>query len=305
MKIFLTGGNGMVGRNIRAQGEALGFVIDAPTRLTLDLSNMSAISDYLSESKPDVVIHCAGLVGGIQANMVAPFDFCYENLLIGLNIIKASHKAGITRLINLGSSCMYPRGAQNPLKETDILQGELEPTNEGYAVAKVAVARLADYISAQHNVKYKTLIPCNLYGFWDKFDPNRSHMIPAVIRKIDEAKTNNAEIVEIWGDGTARREFLFAEDLADFIFYILDRFDDVPNNINVGLGFDYSINEYYEAVSEVVGYQGQFEHDLTKPVGMQQKLVDISEQIKLGWQPKTDLKTGIERTYQFFLNEAK
>ena len=305
MKIFLTGGSGMVGSNIRAAANQLGHEVLAPARMELNLGDYDALKKYLIKSSPDVVIHCAGLVGGIQANIAAPFDFCFENLHIGMNVIKASYEARVTKLINLGSSCMYPRDAPNPLVETEILKGELGPTNEGYAIAKIAVARLAEYMSEQYNVEYKTLIPCNLYGFWDKFDPQKSHMIPAVIRKIHEAKLANSDSVAIWGDGTARREFLFAEDFAEFIFFALERFNSVPNSMNVGLGFDYTINQYYESVRDVVDYKGSFVHDLTKPVGMQQKLVDISRQTKLGWKPSTDLKKGIERTYNHFLKEIK
>lgn len=301
MKIFITGGNGMVGQNIQARALTLGYEVIAPSRSDLDLQDFNAVQSYFKKISPDVVIHCAGLVGGIQANMASPFDFCYDNLHIGMNVIKASFDTGVKKLINLGSSCMYPRDAINPLKESDILKGELEPTNEGYAIAKLAIAKLAEYISSQHNVAYKTIIPCNLYGYWDKFDPEKSHMIPAVIRKIHEAKESNADSVDIWGDGLARREFLFAEDFADFIFFALNKFNLVPNYMNVGLGSDYSINEYYEAVREVVGFKGVFKHDLSKPVGMKQKLVDISLQTNMGWKPATNLTTGIERTYQFFL----
>jgi GDP-L-fucose synthase len=302
MRIFLSGANGMVGRNILSLGEAHSHEIYAPDRAMLDLLDKNALTSYLLDIKPDVVIHCAGRVGGIQANIQSPYDFCFDNLQMGLNIIKASHEVGISRLINLGSSCMYPRAAENPLKEAEVLTGELEPTNEGYAVAKIAVARLADYIRQQHGRAYKTIIPCNLYGFWDKFDLKSSHMIPAVIRKLHEAKTKDSEFVEIWGDGTARREFLFVEDLANFIFFALANFDALPNNMNVGLGFDYSINDYYEMVKKVVGYAGYFKYDLTKPTGMKQKLVDVSLQSGLGWEPQTDIKTGIERTYQYFLS---
>lgn len=304
MKLFVTGGRGMVGKNIIALAEKKGIEVIAPSRQELNLTSQTAINEYLSVHKPDVVVHCAGLVGGIQANIAAPYDFCFQNLQIGLNVIQASYDAGITQLINLGSSCMYPRLAQNPLKEEQILTGELEPTNEGYAIAKVAVAKLAEYLSAQYDVDYKTFIPCNLYGYWDKFDVNKSHMIPAVIRKIDEAVKSNQSIVDIWGDGLARREFMFAEDLADFILFSLERFDKLPNTMNVGLGYDYSINDYYKAVAEVVGYTGTFEHDLTKPAGMKQKLVDVTQQTNLGWTPKTDLTQGIRRTYQFYLNEV-
>ncbi len=304
MNVFLTGGSGMVGRNLCEFARGSIYKIDAPSHNILDLHNLSALTDYLIQTKPDIVIHGAGLVGGIQANIASPYDFCYENIQIGLNVIRASQVAGVTRLINLGSSCMYPHAAKNPLQEQAILTGELEPTNEGYAIAKIAIARLARYVSQQHAVDYKTIIPCNLYGLWDKFDKQQSHMIPAVIRKIHEAKLAGDILVDIWGDGTTRREFLFVEDLVDFLFFVLEDFDSVPDTINVGLGYDYSIDEYYNTIKGVVGYQGSFRHDLTKPTGMSQKLVDTTLQQGLGWLPKTNLKTGIERTYQFFLKEV-
>ncbi|ENM5934581.1 GDP-L-fucose synthase [Vibrio mimicus] len=305
MNIFLTGGAGMVGRNIIALAKQKGFKIDAPGRQELDLSNLACLTNYISQSKPDLVIHCAGLVGGIQANVAAPYDFCFQNLLIGMNVIQASYDAGVKKLINLGSSCMYPRAAENPLKEESALTGELEPTNEGYAVAKVAVARLASYLSLQYRVEYKTYIPCNLYGYWDKFDPEKSHMIPAVIRKIDSAKQSGTGTVDIWGDGLARREFMFAEDLADFILFSLDRFEEVPSSVNVGLGTDHSINEFYQTIAEVIGYKGTFYNDLSRPAGMKQKLVDISKQTQLGWSPKTSLIEGIKKTYEFYLREVR
>ncbi|HIF9419448.1 TPA: GDP-L-fucose synthase family protein [Photobacterium damselae] len=304
MKIFLTGGTGMVGRNIIALAIEQGHEVYAPSRSELNLASIADIKAYLEEITPDVVIHCAGLVGGIQANIEAPYDFCFENLQMGTNIVHASHLAGVSKLINLGSSCMYPRFAENPLREDMVLQGELEPTNEGYAIAKVATARLADYVSQQYGVEYKTYIPCNLYGYWDKFDPNKSHMIPAVIRKLNDAVKAGTEVVDIWGDGTARREFMFAEDLADFILFSLTKFEQVPRYINVGIGSDYSINEYYQTVANVVGYTGRFEHDVSKPAGMKQKLVDINKQTQLGWSPKTSLEMGIEKTHVFYLNEV-
>lgn len=305
MKLFLTGGKGMVGRNIVALATKNGIEVDAPSRQELDLSNLSSIKDYLLSSKPDVVIHCAGLVGGIQANIVAPYDYCYQNLQIGMNVVQASFDAGIKKLINLGSSCMYPRLAENPLREELVLTGELEPTNEGYAVAKVAVARLADYISQQYGVEYKTYIPCNLYGYWDKFDPDKSHMIPAVIRKLDEAARSGNNETDIWGDGLSRREFMFAEDLADFVLFSLDKFDDIPSYINVGLGVDHTISDFYKTIAKVVGYGGTFVHDLSKPSGMKQKLVDTTKQIQLGWSPKHSLEEGIRKTYDYYLNEVK
>lgn len=304
MKIFLTGGTGMVGRNIIALATKQGHEVYAPSRQELNLASIDDIKQKIESFQPDVVIHSAGLVGGIQANIAAPYDFCFENIQMGMNIVQGAFLAGVTKLINLGSSCMYPRFASNPLKEEMVLQGELEPTNEGYAIAKVATAKLAEYLSQQYGVSYKTYIPCNLYGYWDKFDPNKSHMIPAVIRKLDDAVKQQLDVVDIWGDGLARREFMFAEDLADFIVYSLSKFEQVPNNINIGIGQDYSINEYYQAVAKSVGYNGKFEHDLSKPAGMKQKLVDISKQTQLGWSPNTSLEMGIKKTYEFYLNEV-
>ncbi|PST85887.1 GDP-fucose synthetase [Photobacterium sp. NCIMB 13483] len=304
MKIFLTGGTGMVGRNIIALATQQGHEVYAPSRQELNLASINDVKEKIEIFQPDVVIHSAGLVGGIQANIAAPYDFCFENIQMGMNIIQGAFLAGVTNLINLGSSCMYPRFASNPLKEEMVLQGELEPTNEGYAIAKVATAKLAEYLSQQYGVSYKTYIPCNLYGYWDKFDPNKSHMIPAVIRKLDDAVKQELDVVDIWGDGLARREFMFAEDLADFIVYSLSKFEQVPNNINIGIGRDYSINEYYQAVAKSVGYNGKFEHDLSKPAGMKQKLVDISKQTQLGWSPNTSLEMGIKKTYEFYLNEV-
>ncbi|MBO2564631.1 GDP-L-fucose synthase family protein [Shewanella algae] len=304
MKLFITGGRGMVGRNIAALAKVRGVDFKAPSREELNLADYDALKKELEDYRPDFVIHCAGLVGGIQANIATPYDFCFQNLKIGINVVQASYDAGVKNLINLGSSCMYPRFAKNPLVESQVLTGELEPTNEGYAVAKITVAKLAQYLSIQCGVSYKTYIPCNLYGYWDKFDLRKSHMIPAVIRKIDDAIKKDYDTVDIWGDGLSRREFMFAEDLADFILFSLDKFSDVPSLINVGLGKDYSINDYYYTIAKVLGYKGQFINDLSKPAGMKQKLVNIDLQEKLGWKPSTSLETGITKTYQFYLNEV-
>lgn len=303
MKILISGGSGMVGRNLSSMALKSGYEVLAPSRNDLDLLDYARTLSFLKSSQPDVVVHAAGLVGGIQANIESPYQFCYQNLQIGMNVIQASFEAGIKRLINLGSSCMYPRGAANPLKESEILSGPPEPTNEGFAVAKIAVSRLVEYLAKERNANYKTYIPCNLYGYWDSFGEQKSHMIPAVIRKIDSALRNGLGAVEIWGSGQARREFMFAEDLAGFILFSLDVYDQVPVNINVGTGKDYTINEYYQTIGDVLGYKGVFEHDLEKPSGMEQKLLDISLQEKLGWSPATELKAGIEKTYKFYVDE--
>jgi GDP-L-fucose synthase len=304
-RILLTGGSGMVGRNILEHPGAGEWDVFAPSSRQIDLTRYQEVLDYVATHKPDIVIHAAGRVGGIQANIAHPVDFLVRNTDMGRNVVLAARQAGVPRLINLASSCMYPRNAPNPLTEDLVLKGELEPTNEGYAIAKVFTTRLCQYVMReQPELQYKTLIPCNLYGRHDKFEPQHSHLIPAVVDKIHRAKVLGLPEVEIWGDGTARREFMYAGDLADAVFHTIDRFDDLPELCNVGLGHDYSINEYYAAVAAVIGWSGRFVHDLARPVGMKQKLVDVSRQTALGWRPATALREGIAKTYDYYLKEA-
>lgn len=304
IKILITGSTGMVGRNILEHKHVLQYEMLTPGTNELNLLNFHEAKDYVNKHQPDIVIHAAGKVGGIQANMAQPVKFLVDNLDMARNIILASRENNVRKLINLGSSCMYPKEATNPLKEEFILKGELEPTNEGYALAKIVASKLCEYITLEDsNFNYKTIIPCNLYGRYDKFDPKNSHMLPAVIKKIHEAKINNESEIEVWGDGTARREFMYAGDLADFVLYAIDNFDEMPQNINVGLGKDYSIMEYYETIAAVIGYDGLFNHNLSKPVGMKQKLVDNTRQIKFGWQSNTSLENGIKKTYEYYLKE--
>lgn len=306
LKILLTGATGMVGRNILAHKKAELYQVFTPSSTELDLLDSQAAATYIKKIKPDVVIHAAGVVGGIQANLSRPVKFLVDNMNIGLNIITAARDNGVTQFLNLSSSCMYPRNGMNPLSEEQILAGELEPTNEGYALAKITSTRLCEYIRKEdESFQYKTIIPCNLYGKYDKFDPQNSHMIPAVIRKLHEAKVLNIPKIDIWGDGEARREFMYTQDLVDFIFYALERISEMPQNINVGLGFDYSINEYYSQIAKVVGFEGEFFHDLSKPVGMRQKLVDVSKLEKFGWSNKTSLNEGLKNTYDYFLSEER
>lgn len=300
-KVYISGSQGMVGSNIIDLAPN-NYELITPKLNELDLLNFDATDNFIAENKPDIIIHTAGIVGGIQSNIANPVKYLVENTKLGENLLLAARKNNVSKLINLGSSCMYPKDAKNPLKEDLVLKGELEPTNEGYAIAKVYTQRLASYINRENNIfKYKTIIPCNLYGKWDKFNPKNSHMLPAVIRKIHLAKINNLSEIEIWGDGKARREFMFASDLADFIWYAIEHFEKMPDLMNVGLGYDYTVNEYYNAIANVIGYKGDFIHDLSKPVGMKQKLVDISIQNKFGWKPKHSLNEGIQKTYDYFL----
>lgn len=296
----------MVGQNLLEHPAIGEFEVLAPSRPELNLQDFDAVQAYLRKHKPDMVIHAAGKVGGIQANMREPVGFLLDNLDMGRNIVWASRQAGIKRLLNLGSSCMYPRNHNEPLCEELVLKGELEPTNEGYALAKVVTARLCEYITREDaSYQYKTLIPCNLYGRHDKFDPVHSHLIPAIIHKINQAKQAGQTEVEIWGDGMARREFMYAGDLADALVRAINEFDTLPALMNVGLGYDYTINEYYQAAADEMGYTGIFVHNLSKPVGMARKLVSTERQQLWGWQAKSTLREGIAKTYEYYLKESQ
>lgn len=299
--LLLTGGSGMVGRNIQDHPMAAGWRIVAPGRAELDLFDRRAVADFIARQGADVVVHAAGKVGGIRANMAAPVEFLDHNITLGQNVIMGARAAGVRHLLNLGSTCMYPRAAPNPLTEDMILTGALEPTNEGYAIAKIFALRLCEYIRREDpSFHYKTLIPCNLYGPYDKFDLHAAHLVPAIIHKVHEARQSGAPTVEIWGDGTARREFLYAADLAEAVLRAADRVETLPDLMNIGIGTDHSINDYYHAVARVIGWQGSFTHDLTKPVGMARKLSDTTRQTAWGWAATTTLETGIAATYRFF-----
>ncbi|ERP97420.1 hypothetical protein Q669_25915 [Labrenzia sp. C1B10] len=293
----------MVGKNLLAHERPDNLEFIAPDSSKLNLLDFYQTEAFLKREKPDIIVHAAGVVGGIQANIASPVRFLTDNWNMGSNLITAARSAGVPQLLNIGSSCMYPKDQDTPLKEAQVLSASLEPTNEGYALAKCAVARLCEYIVRETpEFQYKTIIPCNLYGRFDKFDPAVSHLVPAVIRKIHQATVAKNKTVEIWGTGEARREFMFAEDLADAVVFFLGKFEKLPNVANVGVGKDFTINEYYEITSNVIGYSGKFTHDLTKPVGMKRKLLDVSLQSEMGWKPKTSLNDGIRQTYEYFLS---
>ncbi len=305
-KLLITGGSGMVGQNILNHPFAKSWEIFAPSSNELNLTNTLECEKYISKKMPNLIIHSAGKVGGIKANIAEPVEFLDKNIMIGRNVIMGARFAGVKNLINLASTCIYPRLAENPLNEELILKGELEPTNEGYAIAKIFSTRLCEYIRREDpTYQYKTLIPCNLYGLYDKFDPNKSHLVPAIIHKIHQAKISNKPSVEIWGNGNARREFMYSADLADAVFNAARNMEILPNKINIGIGNDYTINEYYETIAEVLGWNGIFTHDLSKPVGMMRKLCDTSLQSNWGWKPKTSLKIGLMKTYQYYLETLK
>jgi len=301
LEVLVTGGSGLVGKNLVEVLRKRGISVNSPGRGELDLMMKKQVDDYLELRLPDIVVHCAGLVGGIHANIARPYDFAALNYSMGYNLVDGCIKNNIPKLINLGSSCMYPKEGMNPLIEESILTGALEPTNEGYAIAKIAISRLCAYANMQYDTNYKTLIPCNIYGKFDDFSLEASHLIPGVIHRMHANKQSGKGAMTIWGNGEVRREFMYASDLAEFICFTIENYDEIPELMNVGMGFDYSIMEYYEMISEIVGYTGSFDFDLSKPVGMKQKLVDTTIQENLGWNPPTKTKSGIGKTYSYFL----
>ncbi len=300
-KVLVTGSRGMLGRNICDHLSSMSFNLLTPDHATLDLLDFSQTSNFLHTHKPDIIIHCAGVVGGIQANMAQPALFLADNMRIGMNIIYSAYREGVKFFLNMGSSCMYPANSPHALTEDMILSGPLEPTNEGYAIAKCAATRLCQYITNQDSeFHYKTIVPCNLYGKYDKFDPARSHMIASIIRKIDEAIKFRIPEVEIWGDGQARREFMYAGDLAQLVRMAVENFDDLPPVMNAGIGHDYTVDEYYQIIGRLFGYKGKFTHNLSKPSGMRRILLDVSLQLKFGFMPEHSLEAGIRETYEWY-----
>ena len=306
IKVLLTGGSGMVGKNILENSEINNWHFLSPKRSEVNFFDYKQTKEYFKTIKPEIVIHTAGYVGGIQANIDNPINFLVNNTDIGRNVIMSAYENNIYNLINLGSSCMYPKNGANPLKESSILEGKLEPTNEGYAISKIYSTKLCEYIMRENSkFNYKTIIPCNLYGKYDNFSLNQSHLIPSIIKKIHLAKKNNKKNVKIWGNGNVRREFMYAGDFANSIIYALKNFSTMPNLLNIGLGYDFSVKKYYQIVSEVINWKGEFIHELDKPVGMLRKCVDISLQKKWGWHSTTEIKNGIEKTYKYFLSISK
>lgn len=300
-RVLLTGGAGMVGGSVRRALSSTEVELLAPDRHDLDLRDEAAVRRYLAAARPDTIVHVAGRVGGILANVSDQVGFLVENGDIGRNLILAAAAAGVPRFLNVSSSCVYPREAENPLREDQLFTGPLEPTNEGYALGKLLTLRLGELLARERTgFAFRSLIPCNLYGPGDRFDAARSHMLPAAIRKLHEAVASGADEVVIWGDGTARREFMYVEDLADCIRGSLGRFDTLPERMNVGTGRDHTVTEYYQVAAEVIGFRGGFSYDRSKPSGMRRKVVDVSRLEAWGWTAGTSLKAGIAATYEYF-----
>lgn len=305
MRLLITGARGMVGSNL-VRGLSDAHEVSAPGRDEFDLLDARSVQETVTRIAPDLIVHAAGRVGGIAANAAANALFLYENTMMGLNLLEAARLAGVPRVLNLGSSCIYPKDREEQLRESDLHTGPLEPTNEGYAVAKIAVLKYAAMLrNDDPRCDYKTAIPCNLYGPGDHFEPPRSHMVPSAIRKVDDARRTGAGEVEIWGDGTARREFMYVGDLVDFVAHAIERWDTLPPLVNVGLGHDYTINEYYAEIADVVGWDGEFVHDTSKLVGMKRKLLSVDLAREWGWTAPTSLADGLRLTYEHYLEMAR
>ena len=303
-KIYIAGHNGMVGSSVWRALESKGYMnLLGKTSQELDLRNQQAVSNFYNKEQPEVVIDAAAKVGGILANKDFPYQFLMENMQIQNNLIDGAHKSGIEKFIFLGSSCIYPKFAQQPLKEEYLLTNSLESTNQWYAIAKITGVKSCQAIRNQYNKDYVSLMPTNLYGYFDNFDLQSSHVLPAMLCKFHEAKINNHSNVILWGSGTPMREFLFVDDMAEAVVFALE--NELPEYLyNVGSGNDITIKELAEAIQNVTGHKGEIIWDSEKPDGTPRKLIDVSKMKELGWQYSTELEDGIKKTYQWFLENT-
>ena len=301
-KIYVAGHRGMVGSAIYRKLEKEGYNnIVVKTSAELDLRDQQAVALFFSKEKPEYVFLAAAKVGGIIANNTYRADFLYENLAIQNNVIHQSYLNGVTKLMFLGSSCIYPKLAPQPLKEDYLLTGLLEETNEPYAIAKIAGIKMCDAYRAQYGCNFISVMPTNLYGYNDNYHPQNSHVLPALIRKFDEAKKSNASTVTIWGSGMPMREFLFADDLADACYFLMQNYNE-PNLINIGTGEDLTIKDLALLIKNVVGFEGELTFDSSKPDGTTRKLMDVSKLHNLGWKHQIELEEGLKLAYQDYLN---
>ena len=305
-KIYIPGHRGMAGSAIKRNLESKGYThIITRTHSELDLTNQQAVNNFFEAERPEYVFLAAAKVGGILANSTYPAEFIYENIMIETNVIHAAYTCGVKKLLFLGSSCIYPRLAPQPLKEEYLLTGELEVTNEAYAVAKIAGIRMCKHYNQQYGTNFISVMPTNLYGPRDNYDPVTSHVMAALIRKFHEAKVGNAPQVVVWGTGAPRREFLHVDDMADACVYLMENYDatNIGEFVNIGVGKDVTIRELAELIKDIVGYGGKIVYDTTKPDGTPQKLLDVSTLHGLGWKARISLRDGITRAYEWYASE--
>lgn len=303
-RIYVAGHRGMVGSACVRRLAAAGAEIITADRATVDLRRQAETEAFLAATRPDAVIVAAAKVGGILANDTLPAEFLYDNLMIEANLIEAAHRVGVNRLLFLGSSCIYPREAPNPIREEALLTGPLEPTNQWYAVAKIAGIKLCQAYRRQYGRDYISAMPCNLYGPGDLFHPERSHVIPALLQRFHAAVRDGADTVICWGTGTPRREFMHVDDLADACAFLLARYS-AESHVNVGTGSDISIRELAEMIARVTGFTGRIEWDRTKPDGTMQKRMDVSRMTAMGWRARIGLEEGLRSTYAWYLAQPE
>ncbi len=303
-KIYIAGHRGLVGSALQRKLVSEGYTnLLMRTSKELDLRQQAAVETFFEEERPDYVFLAAAKVGGILANNTYKAEFIYDNLMIAANIINASYKYKVKKLLNLGSSCIYPKFAPQPMKEEHLLTGLLEPTNEPYAIAKIAAIKLCRYYNEQYQTNFISVMPTNLYGPNDNYDLETSHVLPALIRKFHEAKASRQPAVTIWGTGRSFREFLYVDDLAEACIFLMEKYDyqDIGEFINIGTGNEVTIEDLAKLVKRIVGYEGDIRHDVTKPDGSPRKLLDISRLRSLGWNATVGLEEGIRKTYELFL----
>lgn len=312
MRVYVAGHRGMVGGAILRKLQARGIDCITRTHAELDLTNQAAVADFMATERPDAVILAAAKVGGIHANNTYPAEFIYENLMIEANVIHQAHRAGVQRLLFLGSSCIYPRAVPQPMREDALLTGVLEPTNEPYAIAKIAGIKLCESYNRQYGRDYRSVMPTNLYGPGDNFHPQNSHVLPAMLRRFHEAARDGLAEVVVWGTGTPMREFLHVNDMAEASLFVMDldratydaNTQPMLSHINVGTGTDVTIAELAQMVAKVTGYEGDIRFDATKPDGTARKLMDVSRLASMGWRARTCLEDGLKETYAWFLAHA-
>jgi GDP-L-fucose synthase len=311
-KIYIAGHRGLVGSAIVRQLESRGFTnLLMCTHKELDLANQAQVQNFFKQEKPDYVILAAAKVGGIHANNTYPADFIYQNIMIEANVINSAYENKVKRLLFLGSTCIYPKAVEQPMREEAILTDALEPTNEPYALAKIAGIKLCESYNRQHSTDFRSVMPTNLYGINDNFHPESSHVIPALMQRFHQAKINNDKEVIVWGSGNAQREFLYVDDMAEASLFVLGLDEEtykantqpMLSHINVGAGKDVTIREMAETMKQVVGYKGRLTFDTTKPDGAPRKLIDVTRLKNMGWGYSIELKEGLEKAYEWYLRE--
>lgn len=297
--VLVTGASGMLGQHLVPMLENKGHRVLTPSREDVDLTDADATESYIQSSTIDAVVHCAAYVAGIASSRASKHHSFDANVSMGMNLIRSCLENGITTLLNVGSATVYPSEAPQPLSESSLGQGAFEGPIEGYALSKYVVYRACAMANEQHNVSYKTVLPCNLFGPYDNFSLETGHMLPAILHRMHQAKEQNNSPIVIWGDGSAKREFLYAPDLADFICFALDNFESLPEVMNVGSGVEVSVNEMHQHMAKITGYTGELKHDFDKPVGRLRRYLNLHHQQRLGWSPKTPFEEALALTYDY------